>query len=322
MTRIARHAATVLTTGLLAASVTVLTPLAASAASGGDIAALAVANAGKGAGACSLANSAPNSLGGTAYGSSCTGNGGNAEYWCADFAKWVWQNSAGGSVVNASALNAAAVSFYNYGIDNSTLHTATSYRPQVGDAVVYDVVVPAGKTYGRTADHVGIVTAVNPDGSIQTVNGDFGGTSGSGEAYFSETSTVQLATIAATQVPVGSTPSTVGMTISAYITPAGLAAPSTEGYLSGDDGNGPYPDADGSTWQNSAPSSPTAPPAAAPNAAAPNAAAPDSAAPNAAAPNSAAPDSAASNSAAPDGAAPDSAASRPTSPDSATAPGA
>ncbi|MBR7837411.1 CHAP domain-containing protein [Actinospica durhamensis] len=244
MTRTRRPAATVLTTGVLTAGVIVLTPLAASAAtSGTDIAALATANVGKGAGSCSLANSTPNSLGGAAYGTSCTGNGGNAEYWCADFAKWVWQNSAGGAVTNASTLNAGAVSFYNYGIDNATLHTATTYKPQVGDAVVYDVVVPAGKTHGRSADHVGLVTSVNPDGSIETANGDFGGTSGSGEAYFAETSTVVAATIEPDQIPVGSTPSSVGMTISGYITPAGLAPSAPDGYLPlGEDGGtaGPY----------------------------------------------------------------------------------
>ena len=276
MTRTRRPAATVLTTGLLTAGVIVLTPLAASAAtSSTDIAALALANVGKGAGNCSLANSTPNSLGGTAYGTSCTGNGGNAEYWCADFAKWVWQNAVGGPVTNASALNAAAVSFYNYGIDNATLHTAATYKPQVGDAVVYDVVVPAGKIYGRTADHVGLVTAVDPDGSIETANGDFGGTSGSGEAYFSETSTVVAAPIAAAQVPVGSTPSSVGMTISGYITPAGLAPAAPDGYLpldeydgtdpyatdpyatdpyadGEDDGTGGYADVHGTDWLSSA----------------------------------------------------------------------
>jgi hypothetical protein len=32
-----------------------------------------------------------NSLGGTGFESSCTGNGGQPEYWCSDFARWVWK---------------------------------------------------------------------------------------------------------------------------------------------------------------------------------------------------------------------------------------
>src|SRR6185312_4180856 len=80
---------------LLATGITILTPVAAWATDGGDIASLGTANAGKGAGTCSQVNSSLNSLGGSAFGTSCTGNNGDAEYWCADFAKWVWQNAAG-----------------------------------------------------------------------------------------------------------------------------------------------------------------------------------------------------------------------------------
>jgi hypothetical protein len=69
-----------------------------------------------------------NSLGGHGYESSCTGNGGQPEYWCADFARWVWQNS---DVEILSGLTAAAQSFYSYGQSNGTL----SGTPQVGDAV-------------------------------------------------------------------------------------------------------------------------------------------------------------------------------------------
>ncbi len=178
----------------------------------GDIAALAKANIGKGAGTCSIANSARNSLGGSAFYTSCTGNGGSAEFWCADFAKWVWFNSG----INVSGLTPAAGSFVADASDNgSTVHTSASYAPQVGDAVVYDY-------SGGVADHVGLVTGVNSDGSITTANGDFGGTSGVSEAYFSETSTVKAVTISASQKHVGNVPSGVGMTISAFVTPAGL----------------------------------------------------------------------------------------------------
>jgi hypothetical protein len=217
-----RHVCTLPAAALLAAGITILTPMAAWATDSGDVATLALANAGKGAGLCSQVNPAPNSLGGAAFGTSCTGNQGEAEYWCADFAKWVWQNAAGSTITDTGDLDAGAVSFYNYGVDHGTLHTDPSYRPQVGDAVIYDVTVPAGKSLGTFADHVGLVSAVNPDGSIETVNGDFGGVSGYGEAYFSETSTVQVKDIAANEVAVGSAPPNIGMTISGYSTPVGL----------------------------------------------------------------------------------------------------
>lgn len=229
-----RSVCTLSTAGLLAAGITILAPPAAWATDSADVATLALANQGKGAGQCSQVNSAPNSLGGTAFGNSCTGNNGDAEYWCADFAKWVWQNAAGSTITDTDSLNAAAVSFYNYGVDHGTLHTAASYQPQVGDAVIYDVTVPSGQTHGTFADHVGLVTAVNSDGSIQTVNGDFGGVSGYGQSYFAETSTVLVKDIAAGEVGVGSSPSNIGMTISGYSTPAGLTRASGEEADSGD----------------------------------------------------------------------------------------
>jgi hypothetical protein len=229
-----RSVCTLSAAGLLAAGLTMLIPAAAWATDSDDVATLALANAGKGAGTCSQVNSSPNSLGGSAFGASCTGNGGDAEYWCADFAKWVWQNAAGSTITDTDALDAAAVSFYNYGVDHGTLHTGTSYQPRVGDAVVYDVTVPSGRTHGTFADHVGIVTAVNSDGSIQTVNGDFGGVSGYSQAYFAETSTVEVKEIAAGDVAVGSSPSNIGMTISGYASPAGLTRASGEEGDSGD----------------------------------------------------------------------------------------
>ncbi|MBR7833010.1 CHAP domain-containing protein [Actinospica durhamensis] len=182
----------------------------------GSIAALANANIGKGAGTCSQANSSLNSLGGSEFNTSCTGNGGSAEYWCADFALWVWANSG----VNTTGLTAAAGSFVTAASQNgSTLESSSSYAPQVGDAVVYNYGID-GNGPG-VASHVGLVTGVNADGSITTANGDFGGGSG-GETAFAVTSTVQTATISASQKYVGNTPSSVGMTISYYVTPSGL----------------------------------------------------------------------------------------------------
>jgi hypothetical protein len=168
------------------------------AVSGSSIASIALANVGKGA--CSR-----NSAGGYDYDSSCTGNGGSPEYWCADFARWVW--AEGGA--DTSGLSAAAGSFYVYGENNHTLHGT----PAVGDAVVFNY---AGGGY---ADHVAIVTQVNSNGTIETVSGDWAGASGS-EATFASTSHVDL-NAPAYGSSVGSTPGIIGMTISGFISPAG-----------------------------------------------------------------------------------------------------
>jgi CHAP domain-containing protein len=212
-----------------ASAITAIAPMmlfisatSASATTTSDIASLALANTGKGAGWCSQSNSSNNSLGGNAFGSSCDNSSGtgNGEYWCADFAKWVWQNANGGTI-NTSGLTPGAGSFYTYGSNNGTLHTSSSYVPQAGDAVVYDY------QGSGVADHVGLVTAVNSDGSVQTANGDWGGSSGVSQAYFAETSSVVTVTLAPSERSVGSVPSGIGMTISGYITPVGLTSGST-----------------------------------------------------------------------------------------------
>ena len=166
-----------------------------------SVAEIALANVGKGA--CSR-----NSAGGTGFDSSCTGNGGRPEYWCADFARWVW----GRAGANTSGLTAAAGSFYVYGQNHGTLHS----HPAVGDAVVFNY---AGNGY---ADHVAIVTRVNPDGTIESVSGDWGGEHGS-EATFSSTSHADL-NAPAYWDGVGSRPGIIGMKISGYISPAGASS--------------------------------------------------------------------------------------------------
>src|ERR1700733_7772943 len=87
------------------------------ATDGGGLASLALANVN--GTACGQ-----NSLDGNGFETSCTGNGGLPEYWCADFATWVWQNNG----VDTSSLSAAAGSFYEYGLNNGTL----SNSPAVG----------------------------------------------------------------------------------------------------------------------------------------------------------------------------------------------
>jgi len=169
------------------------------AVSGGSIAGIALANVGRGA--CST-----NSQGGYAFDSSCTGNGGQPEYWCADFARWVW----GAAGADTGGLSAAAGSFYVYGQNHGTL----SSSPQVGDAVVFNY------HGGGSADHVAIVTQVNGNGTIETASGDWAGASGS-EAFFSSTSHVIL-NAPAYYGSVGSYAGEMGMTISGFIAPAGL----------------------------------------------------------------------------------------------------
>ena len=185
-----------------------LVPVARAAAytpyTGTDV--MQVAAMGIGDGACST-----NPAGNVGFGTSCTGNGGKPEYWCADFAKWVW---AALGVPYTSDLSAAAGSFYTYGQRHGTL-TST---PAVGDAVVFDYSNAGGYAY---ADHVAIVSQVNPNGTIESISGDWGGT-GSTEAAFASTSSVVLNTPPYPSA-VGSYSNVMGMTISGYVAPVGVA---------------------------------------------------------------------------------------------------
>jgi len=186
--------------GLITSAVLVALPPPASAATGTSIAALADANLGKKA--CSI-----NSGGRKYFESSCTGNGGQPEYWCADFARWVWASSG---VADTSRLNAAAGSFYTYGEEYGTLSATAA----VGDAVVFDY------HGGGVADHVAIVSQANSNGTITTVSGDWNGEPGS-EAHFASTSSV-VSNAPAYLGEVGASPAAMGMTISAFVAPVGV----------------------------------------------------------------------------------------------------
>lgn len=164
---------------------------------GASVVALAQANIG--GSACGT-----NSLGGKGFASSCYGNGGLPEYWCADFARWVWGNAG----ADTGGLTAAAGSFYVYGQQHGTL----SNTPSVGAAVVFNY------KGGGYADHVALVSAVHPDGTIETISGDWGGQSGS-QAYFA--STAHVVANGRFGGAVGSWSGATGMTISGYIQPAG-----------------------------------------------------------------------------------------------------
>ena len=107
----------------------------ASAATTADIVRLTLNNVG--GMACTT-----NSLGGQGFLSSCTGNGGEPEYWCADFAKWVWQQEG---VQNTGALTPAAASFYSYGTSYGTFTTV----PRPGYAAVFSASGPVSVKIGK-----------------------------------------------------------------------------------------------------------------------------------------------------------------------------
>ncbi|HEY2519347.1 MAG TPA: PKD domain-containing protein [Streptosporangiaceae bacterium] len=96
------------------------------------------------------------------------------EEWCADFNKWVWQQA--GVTAGMDTLNAAASSFYSWGQDQGETLTPDQGTPQAGDSIAFFGPGPvSGAAY---ADHVGVVTSVNADGTINMVNGDFLGSDG------------------------------------------------------------------------------------------------------------------------------------------------
>lgn len=91
------------------------------------------------------------------------------EAWCSDFNKWVWEQA--GITADMNTLNAGSVSFYNWALDqgqNPQLDTGT---PTVGDSILFF----GPNNFPSFADHVGIVTSVSSNGTIDMVNGDFEG---------------------------------------------------------------------------------------------------------------------------------------------------
>lgn len=91
------------------------------------------------------------------------------ENWCADFAKWVWHRA--GVTADMNTINAAASSFYQWGLDQGQSPKADAGTPAVGDAIAF--FGPGAVSTTAYADHVGLVVGVNSDGTIDMVNGDF-----------------------------------------------------------------------------------------------------------------------------------------------------
>ena len=127
-----------------------------------------------------------NSAGGGSYFNSCN------EEWCADFAKWVWQQAG----VDVDGLTPGAASFATY-------NGGLSSTPEVGDAVVF------GYNGAGYAQHVAIVTSVNTStGEITSIGGN------QGDGYVTQDGPYDDA--------VGSKSSWMDdMTLSGYATPIG-----------------------------------------------------------------------------------------------------
>jgi PKD domain/CHAP domain len=91
------------------------------------------------------------------------------ETWCSDFNKWVWQQA--GVTADMNTLNAGAVSFYDWAVDQGQTPQIDTGTPQAGDSVVFF----SPGNFPDFADHVGIITSVSSSGTIDMVNGDFSG---------------------------------------------------------------------------------------------------------------------------------------------------
>ena len=92
------------------------------------------------------------------------------ETWCSDFNKWVWEQA--GITADMNTINAGAVSYYDWATSQGQDPQPDTGTPQVGDSIVFF----NPSFYPYFADHVGIVTSVSPNGTIDMVNGDFAAT--------------------------------------------------------------------------------------------------------------------------------------------------
>jgi hypothetical protein len=96
-------------------------------------------------------------------GSPCS-NGWRSRAWCADFARWVWAQVG----ANTGGLSGLAISFKSYGTNHGTWHPGNLAGVQPGDVVGYNF-----GTSSTADDHVGIVVSVNPNGTVNTIEGNY-----------------------------------------------------------------------------------------------------------------------------------------------------
>jgi cell wall-associated NlpC family hydrolase len=94
-------------------------------------------------------------------GSASCSNGWRSEEWCADFAHFVWGYEG---VAYASELNAAAYSFYSYGVRHGTWHGGNLSGIQPGDVIVWGLNTSTGY-----AQHVAIYV-----GNSEVISGNAG----------------------------------------------------------------------------------------------------------------------------------------------------
>ena len=102
---------------------------------------------------------------------SCPGSE-RSEKWCADFAAWVWRHAGvrfpyGYSYAD---INAAAASFYAWGVANGQWHpTGSGYSPSPGDVALYGLSLVSSPW----AAHIAVVTSYSQGaGGPDVVNGD------------------------------------------------------------------------------------------------------------------------------------------------------
>jgi hypothetical protein len=98
-------------------------------------------------------------------------NGNRDEQWCADFAAWVWRK-AGVQFVYGQVpgeINAASVSFYQWGLAHHSWHPfGSGYVPKAGDVAVYGLDVASSQ-----AEHVAVVTSYSSGArGPDVINGD------------------------------------------------------------------------------------------------------------------------------------------------------
>jgi PKD domain-containing protein/CHAP domain-containing protein len=89
------------------------------------------------------------------------------ETWCSDFNKWVWEQA--GVTADLNTINAGAVSYYDWALAEGQTPQLDTGTPEPGDSIVF--FNPYNFPY--IADHVGVVSSVSSDGTIDMVNGDF-----------------------------------------------------------------------------------------------------------------------------------------------------